>query len=1186
MKWGASLVDVVIATHDPRRPAARAVASVLDGNTVPVRTIVVAHNRPPSEIARSLGHWAEDDRVLLAHWEDGVHSPSGPMNHGFDLARAPYVALLGSDDTLSPGALDRWVRIAEDEQADFVIANRREPEGNDAATPPVRPGRREGLNGVKDRLAYRAAPLGLIRRSRFGHLRFPVGVPTGEDIPFSSYMWFTDAKIAFAFGEPGYVVHADQEERATTTIRTIGDSLLWMDEVLDLSAPWMRKRLSRRALMVKLLRHNIPDAAAAVLPGGWDDRARQEMRQALLRIHRAEPSTPDYLSRADWRLLTALVSGQATEDEIVHLLEARRKVRTVDSLVPHQARLLLSRQGPLRTHIAGAALAHARPTKLNGNPAVSVSGKEGARAPEAKRMVFHAPFPVEDGATSASGIRPWKMLQAFRDLGYDVFAVTGYAKERKGRLAELRKKMAAGWCPQFCYSEAATIPSSFTEPKHVPLILNLDRSIFRFFHGRDIPIGVFYRDVYWAFPEYVSQVGKPVATAMRYLYQQEITTFNKYANVVFLPTQQMSDFVPGLEVSTVALPPGADGLPPSDPSQQDAPRRVAGPSQGLLPEVGQRPLRLFYVGAVGGEHYDISALLRAVNDTDGVMLTICTRPDSWQTAKQEYAALLSDRVHVVHESGEGLEPLYQASDVACLVMRPQQYRSFAAPMKLYEYLGQGKPVLASAGTHAAQVVKQTGAGWVAPFDPREIAQQLRELRDDPGLVAEKTQVAREQRSHNTWAARADFAARVLTELPGSARPAGSSSVAVVDSEPKEDPHVLVIPSWYPQDRDDAHGSFFREQAEALGASGMAVGVLALTEEPVYSGGRSSAEPLSVTEENGLNVIRGTVPRWLPMQRALNVWLVRRQLEQAWDTYVSRFGVPDVIHAHSLYPGAFLARELSRSHDIPFVYTEHRTLNHMPVRTRLGGKIEREVAASAASRHAVSRGHAEHLARRFGLAQWDYIPNLLPAVVETGGDDVAPQTPHDGGYIYGHLSVLDPVKRVDRLIDAFAVVHAEDDSTRLLIGGSGPELPGLEQRVENLGLEGAVEFLGQLSRDEVADFYRQIDAFVLPSYTEPMGVVQVEALASGVPVISTRTWGGETVIGEGDGLLVDIDDHHQLVDAMRQIRADAGTAQDRLDRRERAIDRFGRKAFVDRYREIYRQASQRRGLGEQPCERLP
>lgn len=751
-----------------------------------------------------------------------------------------------------------------------------------------------------------------------------------------------------------------------------------------------------------------------------------------------------------------------------------------------------------------------------------------------KRMVFHAPFPVEEGATSASGIRPWRMLQAFKAEGYQVFEVTGYASERRARFASLQRGIVGGWRPDFVYSEAATIPSSFTERKHFPLILNLERQIFRYFHDLDVPSGVFYRDVYWAFEDYERSVGKPVALAMRSLYVREINTFNRFVDVVFLPTKQMGAFIPGLSgPREVALPPGCE--------------TVTAPH---LSEVGH--LNLLYVGAVGGHHYDIGALLDAVKEVPGVELTICTRPDQWEAAVKEDPRLLGERIHVVHESGVGLEPLYEAADIACLVMKPQEYRSFAAPMKLYEYLGHGKPVLVSENTHAADVVETTGAGWVVPFDGSAIARQLRALADNPGALEEKTELAAQAGAENTWEERAKFVARTL-EKP----------------VPPRTGHVLMVPSWYPKDGDDLNGSFFREQAEAMARAGWKMGVLALEPDPLYRAGHKPQGALVITEENGVGVARGNITAYLPLQRRVNSCLGHKRLCAAFDAYVDRFGKPDVLHAHSLYPGAFFAAEISQRYGIPFVYTEHRTLNHLPARTKLAKATERKVAGSARSRLAVSKGHADHLSKRFGGLTWDYAPNLLPGDFATSSNQMRNRNPDT--YTFGHLSNLDPVKRVDRLIDALAEIYASDKSVRLVLGGSGEEEGSLRAQVQRLGLTEVVTFLGTVPRDEAAQFYENLDALVLPSESETMGVVQIEALSAGVPVISTRTWGGKTVIEEGDGLLVDIGDQRQLVEAMRTLRDQTETEQKREDRHTRSVARFGEGAFVGRYAEIYQDA---------------
>ena len=756
------------------------------------------------------------------------------------------------------------------------------------------------------------------------------------------------------------------------------------------------------------------------------------------------------------------------------------------------------------------------------------------------RMIFHTPFPVRPGATSASEIRPWKMLQAFKSLGYDVFEVTGYASERRRRFAVLQRKMSSGWRPDFVYSEAATIPSSFTEPKHFPLVLNLERKFFRFLHQRGVPIGVFYRDVYWAFPDYRARVGAAVARAMTVLYRREIETFNKYVDVVFLPSEQMAQHIPGLRVAkTVALPPGAEiDIQPASSSDGD--------------------LGLIYVGGLDPDHYDMEALLDAVASTSDVFLTVCGRADQVAVAPSWYPAIESGHVRVVSRAGAGLDQLYREAEVASLVMRPQEYRSFAAPMKLYEYFGHGKPVIVSEGTHAAQVVRQWDAGWVVPYSRGAIEQRLVQLRKNPDDVQAKSENAKLAALDNTWEARAKEVAEELVAF---------------DAGRGEGPHVLMVPSWYPKDEDDAHGSFFREQAEAMSQAGLKMGVLALSQNALYRTFHPASPKFDVREENGLTVLRGSVNTHFPFQRSLNTRLARRRLRAAWNAYVAENGRPDVIHAHSLYPGAFYAKALSDMYGVPFVYTEHRTLNHLPARSKAAKLAERRVAAAASSRHGVSEGHATHLSERFGGLPWAYTPNLLPDFKSATRTTESERS--DVQFTFGHLSILDPVKRVENLIEAFARLHEEDETVRLLIGGEGEESAALVAQVSLLGLGDSVSFLGSLTRDQVADFYSKIDAFVLPSVTEAMGVVQIEALAAGVPVISTRTWGGETVArDERDGLLVDIDDVDQLLDAMRSMRSVAEGVGEREARTQRCVERFGTEAFVERYRHIYTTAAKR------------
>ena len=273
-----------------------------------------------------------------------------------------------------------------------------------------------------------------------------------------------------------------------------------------------------------------------------------------------------------------------------------------------------------------------------------------------------------------------------------------------------------------------------------------------------MPSGVFYRDVYWAFPAYVQSVGKPVAWVMTKLYKREVETFNRYVNVLFVPTPAMATHIAGLNgPSVVALPPGSD--PPLETTVGDS--RQEG------------DLRILYVGGVTS-HYNVDEMLRAVNMTDGVKLTLCTPKATWGEAKAAYGDLVGPSTEVVHFSGDKLHELYANADVASLAVEPKEYWSFAAPMKLYEYLGQGKPILVSSGTHAASVVSDTQSGWVVEYDAAEINGALQRLRDNPDELEAASQAARRARGDHTWEKRAEFVSQTLEQCSGAATGSGLS----------------------------------------------------------------------------------------------------------------------------------------------------------------------------------------------------------------------------------------------------------------------------------------------------------------------------------------------------------------------------------------------------------------------------
>ncbi|KRG87913.1 hypothetical protein ABB34_02805 [Stenotrophomonas daejeonensis] len=135
---------------------------------------------------------------------------------------------------------------------------------------------------------------------------------------------------------------------------------------------------------------------------------------------------------------------------------------------------------------------------------------------------------------------------------------------------------------------------------------------------------------------------------------------------------------------------------------------------------------------------------------------------------------------------------------------------------------------------------------------------------------------------------------------------------------------------------------------------------------------------------------------------------------------------------------------------------------------------------------------------------------------------------EGHVLLGTVGRLSPEKGHQRLLDAFAQVRRRHPSTRLVIVGEGPERPMLQQRIAELGLEDDVLLTGALANPYPV--MRELDLFVLSSHYEGQGIVLLEALTLGRPVLSTDIPGPQSVLADGVGQLVP-DSTEGLVDGI-------------------------------------------------------
>jgi glycosyltransferase involved in cell wall biosynthesis len=173
-------------------------------------------------------------------------------------------------------------------------------------------------------------------------------------------------------------------------------------------------------------------------------------------------------------------------------------------------------------------------------------------------------------------------------------------------------------------------------------------------------------------------------------------------------------------------------------------------------------------------------------------------------------------------------------------------------------------------------------------------------------------------------------------------------------------------------------------------------------------------------------------------------------------------------------------------------------------------------------------------------------------------------------VVGAIGRLAPQKAMHVLIDAAPALLAFDPNVRVLILGDGPLRADLEAQAARLGVAHAVRFAGY--QEDVVSAYAAMDVFVLPSRDEGFGLVFLEAMAVGVPVVGTRVIGSEDAVEDGvTGLLVPYADPAALAAAVRGILESPDLAH-RL--RDTAADRvrrvYSREQCAARVEELYRE----------------
>ena len=252
--------------------------------------------------------------------------------------------------------------------------------------------------------------------------------------------------------------------------------------------------------------------------------------------------------------------------------------------------------------------------------------------------------------------------------------------------------------------------------------------------------------------------------------------------------------------------------------------------------------------------------------------------------------------------------------------------------------------------------------------------------------------------------------------------------------------------------------------------------------------------------------------------------------------------PDLVHHHYLGVMVVRAIKLCKQLALAQIYTYHMTEDHLtqplpmrPLRRLIVRQIV-SVCNAADLVISVSKNLADQLPNKGIRTPVRFISNPVDFVEPASVEPMS----RNASFVVMFAGRLNPEKNIPFLLRSFALLSRQLPDAELWIAGAGSDLDALQRQSRELGIAARVKFLGFLTHDLLARYYKACDVFVLPSWVETQGLVAMEAMWFGKPVVVARSVISATeLVDVGiNGDIVESDDDQGLAAILQRYNADA------------------------------------------------
>lgn len=333
-------------------------------------------------------------------------------------------------------------------------------------------------------------------------------------------------------------------------------------------------------------------------------------------------------------------------------------------------------------------------------------------------------------SASGSSVRPVKMLQAFKELGWEVDLVSGFSnlsnfKSRGSVLKKWIKKVKSGEKYDFCY----------IEPPAGPMFHPLDLKFMRIIKKQGIPMSLFYRDAYWCLADWFNLPDQKFKLwLIKVIQNHQWKKFQKYCDIIYMPSESFG----------AAMKPKCE-------------MKVLPPAGALREGISEKPFgtrKIIYVGEYSKEA-GMQILINAmdiVNKKIPVTLELCCRQAEFQASGD---ILSQDYINIHHVSGDELAKIYLDCDTAVVPRERDSYMDMALPVKIFEYLSFGLPIVSTDVTEIARFVNQNDCGIICKADAQSLADAILTIYSDEISYYALKRNAIDTLNKNLWIHRAE-----------------------------------------------------------------------------------------------------------------------------------------------------------------------------------------------------------------------------------------------------------------------------------------------------------------------------------------------------------------------------------------------------------------------------------------------